>query len=35
MACGFKSQAGSDQLVVDADQLARLELPDWVHVSYS
>jgi FkbH-like protein len=35
MACGFKSQAGSDQLVVDAGQLARLELPEWVHVSYS
>jgi FkbH-like protein len=35
MACGFKSQAGSDQLMVDAGQLARLELPEWVHVSYT
>lgn len=35
MAAGFKSQPGTDQLVLSTDQLARTELPDWVHISYS
>jgi methoxymalonate biosynthesis protein len=35
MAAGFKSQTGTEQLVLSAEQLARTELPDWVHISHS
>jgi hypothetical protein len=35
MAAGFKNQVGTDQLVLRADQLARTEMPDWVHISHS
>jgi methoxymalonate biosynthesis protein len=34
MAAGFKPQPGTDELVLDADRLATMELPDWVHINY-
>ncbi len=34
MGAGFKPQADSDELVLDADQLAAVELPDWVRVEH-
>ena len=32
MGAGFKSLPGTDQLVLTADKLAKIELPDWVHI---
>ena len=34
LVAGFRPQPGTDALVLDADQLARLELPDWVHIRF-
>lgn len=34
MAAGFKPRSGSDELVLDAEQLVNMQLPDWVHISY-
>jgi len=34
MAAGFKPQPDTDELVLDAGQLADLVLPDWVQVGY-
>jgi predicted enzyme involved in methoxymalonyl-ACP biosynthesis len=34
MAAGFTGQPGTDELTVSAEQLARMRLPDWVHLSY-
>jgi FkbH-like protein len=34
MAARFKPQHGVDELVLSANQLASLELPDWVQMSY-
>ena len=34
MGAGFKPQPGTDELVLDADRLMNLELPDWVHIDY-
>jgi len=33
LGAGFKPQIGTDELVLDADRLAKVELPDWVHIS--
>jgi FkbH-like protein len=35
MGAGFKPQPGTDELVLDANQLAGMELPDWVNISYN
>jgi methoxymalonate biosynthesis protein len=35
MGAGFKPQPGTDELVLDADQLTGMELPDWVNISYN
>jgi len=34
MGAGFKPQPGTDELVLDADRLMSMELPDWVHIDY-
>lgn len=34
LGAGFKPRPGTDELVLDAEQLASIELPDWVHISY-
>jgi FkbH-like protein len=34
MGAGFRPQPGSDELVLDAENLANLQLPPWVHISY-
>jgi predicted enzyme involved in methoxymalonyl-ACP biosynthesis len=34
LGAGFKPEAGSDELILYADQLASIELPDWVQVDY-
>jgi methoxymalonate biosynthesis protein len=34
LGAGFKSQPGKDELVLDADRLASVELPDWTHIGY-
>ena len=34
MGAGFKPQPGTDELVLDSDRLASMELPDWVHIDY-
>jgi methoxymalonate biosynthesis protein len=34
VAAGFKPQPGTDELVLDADRLATMKLPDWVHINY-
>jgi FkbH-like protein len=35
LAAGFEPQAGTDDLLLQADRLAALELPDWIHLAYS
>ena len=32
MGAGFKPLPGTDQLLLTADKLAEIELPDWVHI---
>ncbi len=34
MGAGFKPQPDTDELVLGADRLASMELPDWVHIDY-
>jgi FkbH-like protein len=34
MGAGFKPQPGTDEVVLDSDQLESMELPDWVHIDY-
>lgn len=34
MGAGFKPQPGTDELVIDSDRLASMELPDWVRIDY-
>lgn len=34
MNAGFKPKPGTDELLLDAGRLARIELPDWAHISY-
>lgn len=34
MGAGFKPQPGTDELVLDADRMMNMELPDWVHIDY-
>jgi FkbH-like protein len=34
MTAGFKPKPDSDELVMDAERLAKIELPDWVHIGY-
>jgi FkbH-like protein len=35
MAAGFKPQRGNDELILSADRLAGIDVPDWVHLSYA
>jgi hypothetical protein len=32
---GFKSNPGTDELALGTDKLAKMELPDWVHIGYA
>jgi hypothetical protein len=32
MNVGFKPQPGTGELLLQADQLTRAKLPDWVHI---
>lgn len=34
MGAGFKPQPGTDELILSADHLANMALPDWVHLNY-
>ena len=34
MGAGFKPQPDTDELVLDADRLVSMELPDWVQIDY-
>jgi FkbH-like protein len=34
MGAGFKPRPGTNELVLDSDRLASMELPDWVHIDY-
>jgi FkbH-like protein len=34
LGAGFKPQPGTDELVLDAQRLAKAELPDWAHINY-
>jgi FkbH-like protein len=34
MAAGFKPQQGTDDLILSADRLAGIDVPDWVHLGY-
>jgi len=34
MSAGFKPKPDTDELVLGADHLTKVELPDWVHIGY-
>jgi hypothetical protein len=34
MGAGFKPQPGTDELVLNAERLAGLKLPDWINIGY-
>lgn len=34
MSAGFKPRPGTDELALHAGRLARIELPNWAHISY-
>jgi hypothetical protein len=35
LAAGFKPQRGKDELILSADRLAGIDVPDWVQLSYA
>lgn len=35
MGAGFKPNPGTDELMLGTDKLAKMELPDWVHIGYA
>jgi len=35
MGAGFKPHRGTDELILDADHLSKIALPDWAHLNYA